>query len=163
VFPIISSFFLFLTTFFYSYFFSNFCWFICFEIYQFQILNYIFYFFSLIVFLLILILSAAFLTVFERQVLGSIQHRKGPNVVGFLGLAQPIADAFKLLIKEPIIPLKSDIKLFLLSALFLLLFSLILWFILPLNFHTAILELNIAILYIFSISSLSIYGVIIAG
>jgi NADH-quinone oxidoreductase subunit H len=116
-----------------------------------------------LVFLLSLILSAATLTVFERQVLGSIQHRKGPNVMGFLGLFQPIADALKLLVKEPIVPLKAETWLFIFSSILLLGLSLLLWGVMPFYGKAALLDINIALLYVFSISSLSIYGVILAG
>jgi NADH-quinone oxidoreductase subunit H len=83
-------------------------------------------FVTTILYILGLILTAAFLTLFERQVLGSIQHRKGPNIVGFLGLIQPISDAVKLLIKEPVMPKKADNILFLLSSLLIIILSLLL-------------------------------------
>jgi NADH:ubiquinone oxidoreductase subunit H len=78
-----------------------------------------------LIYVLGLILTAAFLTLFERQVLGSIQHRKGPNVVGFGGIFQPISDAVKLLIKEPLIPKKADYFLFFLSSVIIILLSLL--------------------------------------
>lgn len=123
------------------------------------LINYI----LLICILLSLILSAALLTVFERQVLGSIQLRKGPNVIGFLGLFQPIADAVKLLVKEPIIPNKAVIWLFIFSSIILLGLSLVLWAVLPFYTKVSLLNINVALLYFLSISSLSIYGVILAG
>jgi NADH-quinone oxidoreductase subunit H len=124
---------------------------------------YIYLCFLFLILILLWILAAAWLTVFERQILGSIQHRKGPNIVGFFGLLQPIADAFKLLTKEVIIPWRAEHLFFIYAAISLLFLSLILWIILSFNNNVMILNLNVAILYFFSVSSLGIYGVIIAG
>jgi len=109
-----------------------------------KVIIYVLYLFLL---QLCLILSAAFLTLFERQTLSIIHHRKGPNVVGFWGLVQPFADALKLVFKEPQIPLKADKFLFIFASLFVLVTSLLLWVIIPLDGFYAICELNVAFLY----------------
>lgn len=114
-------------------------------------------------FLLNIILITAFLTLFERKVLGAIQKRRGPNWVGFLGLLQPLVDAFKLVIKENPIPQNASAVLFFSGPVILLLLSLSAWFAIPFNDHVIISDINVGILYIFMISSLNTLNIIIAG
>lgn len=118
----------------------------------------------MLVIVLIFILMAAFLTLYERQTLAAIQHRKGPNVVGFLGLLQAFADAFKLLFKEQSSPVASARLFFVGASLYVVLLSLFVWAVIPLNYGAVILDLyDLGFLYFISITSLSVYGVIVAG
>lgn len=113
---------------------------------------------------LIFILMAAFLTLYERQTLAAIQRRKGPNVVGFLGLLQAFADAFKLLFKEQSSPVASARLFFVGASLYVVLLSLFVWAVIPLNYGAVIIDLyDLGFLYFISITSLSVYGVIVAG
>jgi NADH-quinone oxidoreductase subunit H len=105
----------------------------------------------------------AYLTYAERKVLGAIQLRKGPNVVGPFGLWQPFADAIKMLFKETIIPAGSDRVLFLLAPMITFGLAVVAWAVIPVNNHWAIANINVGILYLLAISSLGVYGIIIAG
>lgn len=110
-----------------------------------------------------LILCVAYLTYAERRVIGLMQLRRGPNVVGPFGLLQPIADALKLLFKEPIIPAKADKVLFVIAPMITFVLSLIGWAVIPFDQGVVLADINVGVLYIFAISSLSVYGIIIAG
>ncbi len=110
-----------------------------------------------------LLLGVAYLTYFERKVMGAIQLRKGPNTVGPFGLWQPFADAIKMLFKETVIPAGSDRLLFILAPMLTFGLALIAWAVIPVNNHWAIANINVGILYLFAISSLGVYGIIIAG
>jgi NADH-quinone oxidoreductase subunit H len=110
-----------------------------------------------------LLIGVAYLTYAERKVLGAIQLRKGPNVVGPFGLWQPFADAIKMLMKETIIPSGSNRALFLLAPMLTFGLAVTAWAVIPVNNHWAIANINVGILYIFAISSLGVYGIIIAG
>jgi NADH:ubiquinone oxidoreductase subunit H len=109
------------------------------------------------------LLSVAIFTVFERKVIGYTQYRQGPIRVGFLGILQPIADGLKLLIKEPITPINSNFLMFTAAPIITLLLSLINWVLIPFNYSAVLSDLNLGILFILGISSLGVYGVIIAG
>lgn len=110
-----------------------------------------------------LLVSIAYLTIAERKLLGSIQRRKGPNVVGFLGLLQPFSDGLKLFSKETILPKDSNVYLFILAPLITFILSLVGWSVIPLSDKVLISDINLGVLYLFSISSLSVYGIILAG
>ena len=110
-----------------------------------------------------LLISVAYFTIAERKFMGSIQRRKGPNVIGFLGLLQPLADGLKLFVKETILPSNSNIYIFLLAPVLTFILSLIGWAIIPLAESLVISDLNLGVLYLFAISSLSVYGIILAG
>ena len=110
-----------------------------------------------------LLIGVAYLTYAERKVLGAIQLRKGPNVVGPFGLWQPFADAIKMMFKETIIPSGSNRALFLLAPMLTFGLAVTAWAVIPVNNHWAIANINVGILYIFAISSLGVYGIIIAG
>lgn len=110
-----------------------------------------------------LLISVAYFTIAERKLMGSIQRRRGPNVIGFLGLLQPLADGLKLFVKETIFPSNSNIYLFILAPLLTFVLSLIGWAVIPLSESIVISDLNLGILYLFAISSLSVYGIILAG
>ncbi|WP_342279121.1 MULTISPECIES: NADH-quinone oxidoreductase subunit NuoH [unclassified Candidatus Tisiphia] len=110
-----------------------------------------------------LLLCVAYLTYAERRVIGLMQLRKGPNVVGPFGLLQPIADAVKLLFKETIIPNQADKILFTLAPMITLVLSLIGWAVIPFDKKLVLADINVGVLYIMAISSLAVYGIIIAG
>jgi NADH-quinone oxidoreductase subunit H len=110
-----------------------------------------------------LIIATAFLTYFERKVIAAVQLRKGPNVVGPFGLLQPLADGIKLMMKEAIVPLGANRYLFLLAPVVTYVLALVAWAVIPLSEDFVIAEINLGILYILAISSLGVYGVIMAG
>jgi len=110
-----------------------------------------------------LLLAVALLTLIERKVLASFQRRRGPNVVGFLGFLQPISDGVKLLLKESIVPILANKQAFLLAPMFFLFMSFIFWAVLPFRNFTVVSHLNLGMLYILTVSSLSVYGIIMAG
>jgi NADH-quinone oxidoreductase subunit H len=110
-----------------------------------------------------LILSVAYLTYAERKIIASMQLRKGPNVVGQLGLLQPIADAIKLMFKEVILPTKANKILFIMAPMVTFVLSLVAWAVIPISHGMALANINVGILYLLAISSLGVYGIIIAG
>jgi NADH-quinone oxidoreductase subunit H len=110
-----------------------------------------------------LLIGVAYLTLAERKVLAAIQLRKGPNVVGPFGLWQPFADALKMLMKETIIPAGANRFLFIMAPMLTFTLAMIAWAVIPVNNHWAIANINVGILYLFAISSLGVYGIIIAG
>jgi NADH-quinone oxidoreductase subunit H len=110
-----------------------------------------------------LLLSVAYLTIAERKILAAMQLRKGPNVVGPFGSLQVIADALKMIFKEQIIPTGANRVLFVIAPMLTMMLALIAWAVIPFNDGWAIANINVGILYIFAISSLSVYGIIIAG
>src|ERR1700679_281909 len=110
-----------------------------------------------------LLIGVAYLTYAERKVLAAMQLRKGPNVVGVFGLGQPFADALKMLMKETIIPSGSNPLLFLMAPMLTFSLAMIAWAVIPVADGWAISDINVGVLYLFAISSLGVYGVIIAG
>jgi NADH-quinone oxidoreductase subunit H len=109
------------------------------------------------------LIGMAFLTLAERKVLAAIQLRRGPNVVGPFGLLQPFADAIKMLFKETIIPAGANRWLFLLAPMLTFGLAVIAWAVIPVNEGWVISDINVGVLYLFAISSLGVYGIIIAG
>ena len=110
-----------------------------------------------------LLIGVAYLTYAERKVLAAMQLRKGPNVVGPFGLFQPFADAIKMLMKEMVIPTGANRFLFLMAPMLTFSLAMIAWAVIPVNDGWAIADINVGILYLFAISSLGVYGIIIAG
>ena len=119
--------------------------------------------FMWILIILIVLLSVAFMTLIERKLMGHIQKRKGPNVVGYKGLLQPISDGIKLLLKESIIPLESNKILFIGGPLLFFYLSLINWLVMPLDNGVAITRIYHGILFLQTIAELGVYGVIFSG
>ena len=126
-------------------------------------ITFILYFIKYLILIVPILILVAFFTLLERKVIGSIQYRRGPNLVGVLGLLQPFADALKLLIKEPLMPSNANIVLFLFAPVFTLLLSLLLWSLMPFEETVVMSDLNLGVLAILAISSLNVYGVILAG
>lgn len=109
------------------------------------------------------ILTVAFSTYFERKVIGHMQGRMGPNRVGPLGLAQPFADVIKLLIKEVVVPTRSNRFLFVIAPLLSIVPALATWAVIPLAEGFVIADINAGLLYVLALTSLGVYGVILAG
>lgn len=109
------------------------------------------------------LIGMAYLTYAERKVLAAMQLRRGPNVVGPFGLFQPFADAIKMMTKETIIPSGASRLLFILAPMLTFSLAVIAWAVIPVNDGWAIANINVGVLYLFAISSLGVYGVIIAG
>jgi NADH-quinone oxidoreductase subunit H len=110
-----------------------------------------------------LLISVAYFTLAERKIMGSIQRRKGPNVIGYLGLLQPLADGLKLFAKETILPSNANLSIFLIAPLLTFILSLMGWAVIPFSDGNVLADINVGILYLFAISSLSVYGIITSG
>ena len=112
---------------------------------------------------IVVILVVAFSTYFERKVIGRMQSRVGPNRVGPLGLGQPFTDVLKLLIKEVVVPTRSNRFLFVIAPLLTLVPALATWAVIPMNDWFVIADINAGLLYVLALTSLGVYGVILAG
>ncbi len=110
-----------------------------------------------------LLLSVAYLTYAERRVIGLMQLRRGPNVVGPFGLLQPIADAIKLMFKEVIIPSNASKVVFILAPMITFILSLVGWAVIPFDKTLVLANINVGVLYVLGVSSLGVYGIIMAG
>jgi NADH-quinone oxidoreductase subunit H len=110
-----------------------------------------------------LLIAVAYLTLAERKLMASMQRRKGPNVVGFIGLLQPLCDGLKLLLKEPVLPSSANTLIFLMAPVLTFLLSLLAWASVPYGPGVVLADLNLGLLYLFAVSSLGVYGIITAG
>ena len=108
-------------------------------------------------------LFVAYLTYFERKVIGAIHLRKGPNVVGPFGLLQPIADGIKLFLKETIIPASANRAVFIIAPCVTFILALVAWAVIPFDHGMVLADINVGILFLFAISSLGVYGILMAG
>src|SRR6201993_548756 len=113
--------------------------------------------------LVVLLVAIAYILLADRKIWAAVQIRRGPNVVGPWGLLQSFADLLKFVLKEPIIPSGSNKGVFLLAPLVSCVLALAAWAVIPMDLGWVISDINVGILYIFAISSLSIYGIIMAG
>ena len=118
---------------------------------------------SLLALILPLLLSVAFFTLYERQILAALQRRQGPNIVGFYGLLQPIADGLKLLLKESIIPKSSNGMIFIAAPIFTFGLALSGWIVIPFGEGALLSDFKLSLLYVFMLSSLGVHTVIMAG
>ena len=109
------------------------------------------------------LLSVAFVTIAERKTMASMQRRLGPNITGYYGLLQAFADALKLLLKEYVSPTQANPILFFLGPIITLIFSLLGYAVIPFGPGLSILDFNLGILYLLAVSSLSTYGILLAG
>lgn len=110
-----------------------------------------------------ILLAVAFITIIERKVLASIQRRVGPNIVGIFGILQPFADALKLVVKETVVPSHSNTVLFYLAPIITMIFSLLGWAVIPIGPGLAISDIDLGVLFTLAISSVGVYGVLLAG
>ena len=110
-----------------------------------------------------ILLAIAFVTLAERKILGSMQLRKGPNVIGLYGLLQPISDGVKLFAKEAILPSHANITIFILGPILALALALIVWVVVPYSENVVLSDINIGVLYIFGVSSISVYAILMSG
>jgi len=110
-----------------------------------------------------LLIAVAYFTLVERKIMGSIQRRKGPNVIGWLGLLQPLADGLKLFSKESILPSNADIIIFIFAPLLTFILSLMGWIVIPFGENSCISDIPLGVLYLLGISSLGVYGIITSG
>src|SRR5215207_2729002 len=113
--------------------------------------------------LISLLIVLAYLLYADRKIWAAVQMRRGPNVVGPWGLFQSFADLLKFILKEPIIPAGANKGIFLLAPLVSCVLALAAWAVIPFDVNWVIADINVGVLYIFAISSLSIYGIIMAG
>uniref|UniRef100_B4YDW8 NADH-ubiquinone oxidoreductase chain 1 n=2 Tax=Myotis daubentonii TaxID=98922 RepID=B4YDW8_MYODA len=119
------------------------------------------YFINLLTMIIPILLAVAFLTLLERKVLGYMQLRKGPNIVGPYGLLQPIADAIKLFTKEPMQPSTSSLTLFIIAPTLALTLALMMWIPLPMPYP--LINMNLSMLFMLALSSLAVYAILWSG
>ena len=110
-----------------------------------------------------LLIAVAYFTIAERRIMGAIQRRRGPNVVGYIGLLQPLADGLKLFVKETTLPNNSNLSLFLLAPSLSFILSLVGWAVIPYSEGVVLCDLNLGILYLFAVSALNVYSILFAG
>jgi len=123
----------------------------------------VFLIFKALLFVLPLIICVAFFTLLERKIMGGIQRRRGPDIIGNWGLLQPLADGLKLIFKESVLPSSANSHLFVIAPLLSFSLALIGWIVIPFGNDSVFADLNLGVLYIFGISSLGVYGIIVSG
>ena len=110
-----------------------------------------------------LLIIVAYLTLFERKVMAAMHIRRGPNVVGAFGLLQPFADGAKLLFKELILPVGANKVVFIIAPMITFVLAMVAWAVIPVSAGVVLADINVGVLYLFAISSLGVYGVVMAG
>lgn len=120
-------------------------------------------FIKILIIIVPLLISVAYFTLAERKILGAIQRRRGPNVVGTYGLLQPLADGLKLFVKETVIPSNANKIIFIISPIITFVISLMGWVIIPFSKYAVYSDINLGLLYLFAVSSLGVYGIIMSG
>jgi NADH-quinone oxidoreductase subunit H len=110
-----------------------------------------------------LLISVAYFTIAERKIMGAIQRRRGPNVIGYIGLLQPLADGLKLFVKETTLPSSANTGIFLLAPALAFVLSLMGWAVIPLADGVVICDINLGVLYLLAVSALNVYGILFAG
>lgn len=110
-----------------------------------------------------LLIAVAYFTISERKIMGAIQWRKGPNVIGYIGLLQPLADGLKLFVKETTFPTNANTKIFLLAPFLSFILSLLGWAIIPFSEGIVLCDINLGVLYLFALSSFNVYSILFAG
>jgi len=128
-----------------------------------MILSIIYYLVQIIATILPVLLSVAFMTLAERKIMASMQRRLGPNLWGFCGVLQPFWDGLKLLVKEPMLPSNADQPLFVWAPMLTFITSQIGWVVIPFTSGGAVSDLNLGALYVLAVSSLGVYGILLAG
>ena len=119
--------------------------------------------YKILLLLIPILISIALIVWFERRIWGFVQKRRGPNVVGPFGIFQTLADALKYIFKEIIIPASADKIVFVLAPIVTMTLALVVWAVIPFSEKMIISDINVGILYVFAISSLGVYGIILGG
>jgi len=119
--------------------------------------------FGILVVTVVVLIGVAYLTYWERKILGAMQLRQGPTTVGPFGLLQPFADGLKLMMKETVVPTGADRFVYYLAPFLTFVFALAAWAVVPFSEKLVIANINVGVLYLFAISSLGVYGIILAG
>lgn len=117
----------------------------------------------ILIFFVALLISVAYFTLVERKILAAVQRRSGPNVVGTFGLLQPLADGLKLFLKETVIPSSANKFLFIVSPMVTFIVAIMGWAVIPFGEYAVLADIDIGLLYIFAISSLGVYGIVMSG
>jgi len=120
-------------------------------------------FIKILIIIIPLLISVAYFTLAERKILGAIQRRKGPNVIGVFGVLQPLSDGLKLFVKETIIPSSANKFIFIISPIITFFISLVGWSVIPYDKYSILSDVNLGILFLLAVSSLGVYGIIMSG
>lgn len=128
-----------------------------------KIKMFIYNFIKILSIVIVVLLSVAYFTLAERKIMGTIQRRRGPNVIGFQGLMQPLADGLKLFVKESVLPSNANKVLFIIAPMLTFGLSLMGWVVIPLGNGLVLADINVGILYLLGISALGVYGIILSG